>query len=134
MSIKAFFDSFYGRNGMIWAFALIVILLFLPLGLSSESYWLHLLFSAFLFATFGHAWNLMAGYAGLLTFGQQVFIGLGAFAQAIVFYYGNVPIWLAWPVSGIVSALFAWLLCLPLKERGGRQRIKWSVGIAVVLW
>ncbi len=134
VSIKAFFDSFYGRNGLIWALALIVILLFLPLGLPSESYWLHLLFSAFLFATFGHAWNLMAGYAGLLSFGQQVFIGLGAFAQAIVFYYGNVPIWLAWPVAGIVSALFAWLLCLPLKERGARQRIKLSVGFAVVLW
>ena len=29
----------------------------------------------------------MAGYAGLLSFGQQVFIGLGGFAQAMVFYY-----------------------------------------------
>lgn len=132
--MKVFFDSFYGRNGFIWVLTLAAILLLLPLGLSAESYWLHLLFSAFVFATFGHAWNLMAGYAGLLTFGQQVFIGLGAFAQAIVFYYGGVPIWLAWPVAGIVSALFAWLLCLPLRERGSRQRIKWGVGIAVVLW
>ncbi|WJJ92525.1 ABC transporter permease subunit [Neopusillimonas aromaticivorans] len=127
--MKVFFDSFYGRNGFIWVLTLAAILLLLPLGLSAESYWLHLLFSAFVFATFGHAWNLMAGYAGLLTFGQQVFIGLGAFAQAIVFYYGGVPIWLAWPVAGIVSALFAWLLCLPLRERGSRQRIKWGWGL-----
>ncbi len=132
--MKRLFDSFQGRRGAIWLAALVLVLLLLPLALAADSYWMHLLFSVFLFATLGHAWNLMAGYAGLLTFGQQVFIGLGGFAQAIVFYYGKVPIWLAWPFAGIVSLLFAWLLCLPLRERGSRRRVKWSVGVAVVLW
>lgn len=132
--MNAFLASFKGRSGAVWLLALVVVLLLLPLGMAADNYWLHLLFSVFLFATLGHAWNLMAGYAGLLTFGQQVFIGLGGFAQALVFYYGHVPIWLAWPVSGIVSLLFAWLLCLPLRERDSRRRVKWGVGIAVVLW
>jgi branched-chain amino acid transport system permease protein len=79
---------------------------------------LHLMFSVFVFATLGHAWNLMAGYAGLLSFGQQVFIGIGGFAQAIVFYYTPASIWLAWPVAGIASLAFAWLLCLPVREGG----------------
>ncbi|MGD9943077.1 MAG: hypothetical protein AB7S98_07585, partial [Burkholderiaceae bacterium] len=93
-----------------------------------------LLFSVFVFATLGHAWNLMAGYAGLLTFGQQVFIGIGGFAQAIVFYYTPASIWTSWPIAGLASLLFAWLLCLPLRERGARQRARWSVAIAVLLW
>lgn len=133
--LGALADSFYGRNGAIWALGISLLLLLLPAAIASSSYTLHLLFSVFVFALLGHAWNLLAGYAGLLTFGQQVFIGLGGFAQALVFYYGQWPIWLAWPVSGIASLLFAWLLCLPLKEGGARRRrVGSGVAIAVVLW
>lgn len=132
--MKAILDSFYGRAGAMWALGLAVVLVLLPLGLDANAYTLHLLFSVFVFATLGHAWNLMAGYAGLLTFGQQVFIGLGGFAQAMVFYYTPVSIWLAWPASGIVSLLFAWLLCLPLREAGGKRRVRIGVVVAVVLW
>ena len=132
--MKAFLDSFYGRAGAMWALGLAAVLVLLPLGLDANAYTLHLLFSVFVFAALGHAWNLMAGYAGLLTFGQQVFIGLGGFAQAMVFYYTPASIWLAWPASGIVSLLFAWLLCLPLREAGGKRRVKIGVVVAVVLW
>ena len=134
MTFKNFLDAFYGRRGAAWAAALVLVLLLLPAGLASNSYLLHLLFSVFVFATLGHAWNLMAGYAGLLSFGQQVFIGLGGFAQAMVFYYTPVSIWVAWPASGVVSLLFAWLLCLPVRERGGKRRVKIGVAVAVALW
>lgn len=105
-----------------------------PAGLGAQSYALHIVMTIFLFATLGHAWNLMAGYAGLLTFGQQVFIGLGGFAQALLYYYAPVSIWVAWPVSGLVSLAFAWLLCLPLGARSGRRRTWIGIGIAVLLW
>jgi ABC-type branched-subunit amino acid transport system permease subunit/aromatic ring-opening dioxygenase catalytic subunit (LigB family) len=127
-------ESFYGRRGAAWAAVIAVVLLVLPATLPSSSFTLHLLFSVFVFALLGHAWNLMAGYAGLLSFGQQVFIGLGGFAQALVFYYAATPIWVAWPVSGIVSLLFAWLLCLPLRESGSKRRMWIGVAVAVVLW
>ncbi len=125
---------FEGRRGAVWLLVVTLALLILPSALPSNSYTLHLLFSVFVFALLGHAWNLMAGYAGLLSFGQQVFIGLGGFAQALVFYYAQTPIWVAWPVSGIVSLLFAWLLCLPLRESGSKRRMGIGVGVAVVVW
>lgn len=132
--LKALFDSFYGRAGLVWLALLVLVLVFLPALVPGNSYLLHLLFSVFVFTTLGHAWNLMAGYAGLLTFGQQVFIGLGGFAQAMVFYYTPASIWTAWPAAGLVSLLFAWLLCLPLREAGSKRRMKNGVGVAVVLW
>ena len=132
--MKAFLDSFTGRAGAWWVLGILLVLVLLPAGLDANAYTLHLLFSVFVFATLGHAWNLMAGYAGLLTFGQQVFIGLGGFAQAMVFYYTPASIWLAWPASGIVSLLFAWLLCLPLREAGRKRRVKIGVAVAVLLW
>jgi ABC-type branched-subunit amino acid transport system permease subunit/aromatic ring-opening dioxygenase catalytic subunit (LigB family) len=131
---KALADSFFGRGGALWAAVLFVLALLMPAIAGPQSYLLHLLFSVFVFATLGHAWNLMAGYAGLLTFGQQVFVGLGAFAQAIVFYYTNASIWTSWPVAGVAALLFAWLLCLPLRESGSRRRMKIGVVVAVVLW
>ncbi len=132
--MKALFDSFYGRAGLAWAALLVAVLLLFPALVPANSYALHLLFSVFVFATLGHAWNLMAGYAGLLTFGQQVFIGLGGFAQALVFYYTPASIWTAWPAAGLASLLFAWLLCLPLREAGAKRRLKAGVAVAVLLW
>lgn len=129
-----FLGFFRGGRGFAWIAAVVLALLCTPLALTSDSYALHLLFVVFVFATLGHAWNLMAGYAGLLSFGQQVFIGLGGFAQALVFYYTPASIWLAWPASGLASLLFAWLLCLPVRDRGGKRRVKIGVCVSVALW
>lgn len=132
--LQAVADSMFGRRGAVWILLIVLVLLLLPAAVTDGSYLLHLLFSVFVFALLGHAWNLMAGYAGLLSFGQQVFIGLGGFAQALVFYYGQTPIWVAWPVAGIAALLFAWLLCLPLREGGRRRRMWTGVAVALVLW
>lgn len=129
-----FAEPFSGRRAGIAVGVLLLVLALLPAAVPSSDYVLHLLFSIFVFATLGHAWNLMAGYAGLLTFGQQVFIGLGGFAQAMVFYYLPVSVWVAWPVAGVAAVLFAWLLCLPLRERTSKQTLKTGVAIAVALW
>lgn len=128
--LSSLLDPAYGPA---WGAAATAGLALAPWALGSGSYALHVLMTMFLFATLGHAWNLMAGYAGLLTFGQQVFIGLGGFAEALLFYYAPVPIWAAWPVSGLASCAFAWLLCLPLRARGGRRRVWIGVAIAVAL-
>ena len=120
------------RYAPAWAAIVLCALLITPFAVGRDSYALHLLMTMFLFATLGHAWNLMAGYAGLLTFGQQVFIGIGGFAEAIVFYYAPVPIWLAWPVSGLAAVAFAWLLCLPIRARGSRRRVWIGLTVAVL--
>ncbi len=126
-------------HGMGWAAptALIVVLavlVLLPLGLSPRSYWLQLMFSVFVFAVMGHAWNLLAGYCGLLSFGNQAYIGLGGFAMALAFYYGGLPIWWAWAFSGLAGVLFAWLLAIPLSDRFDGRGLRLPVAIAVLLW
>ena len=115
-----------------WAVAA-AILAVAPALLGPQSYGVHLLMSVFLFATLGHAWNLMAGYAGLLTFGQQAFIGVGGFAEAMLHYYGSAPIWVAWLGSGAAALGFAWLLCVPVKPRGATRRTWIFVAAAVAL-
>jgi branched-chain amino acid transport system permease protein len=127
------FDRVSGRPGA-WLAALLVALALLPLLAGSQSFMLQILMSIFLFAVLGQAWNLTAGYAGLLNFGQQAFIGLGGFSLALVYYYAHVPIWLAWPVAGLTPLVLAGLLCLPIKARKSRRRVWIGIGIAVLFW
>ncbi|WP_430648526.1 branched-chain amino acid ABC transporter permease [Bradyrhizobium guangzhouense] len=52
-------------------------------------------------------WNLLAGYAGLISVGQQAFVGLGGYVLfALTLVAGFNPL-LAIPVAGIVSAALA---------------------------
>jgi len=59
-------------------------------------------------------WNLLAGYAGLMSVGQQAFVGLGGYALFVgVLWLGLPPIAaipLAMVVAGLVGALIAPLL------------------------
>jgi branched-chain amino acid transport system permease protein len=53
-------------------------------------------------------WNLLAGYAGLISVGQQAFVGLGGYLLFALTLPGvGVNPLLAIPIAGLVSALFA---------------------------
>ena len=52
-------------------------------------------------------WNLLAGYAGLVSVGQQAFVGIGAYTLV---YFGNergVNIFLCVPLAGVIAAILA---------------------------
>jgi branched-chain amino acid transport system permease protein len=52
-------------------------------------------------------WNLLAGYAGLVSVGQQAYVGLGAYTLfALAILFGISPLW-AIPLAGLVAALIA---------------------------
>jgi len=85
------------------------------LGLFSIPYWASrywilviLLFSLNL--ALSQMWNLLAGYSGLISLGQQAFIGLGGYALAVFSIYYGFPIWLSIVIGGVVSVLFALLI------------------------
>jgi branched-chain amino acid transport system permease protein len=52
-------------------------------------------------------WNLLAGYAGLVSVGQQAFVGLGAYILFVLTIFADVDPILAILLSGIVAGLFA---------------------------
>ena len=52
-------------------------------------------------------WNLLAGFSGLISVGQQAFVGLGGYLLfALTLFAGLDPL-LAIPLAGLVSAVFA---------------------------
>ncbi|MBU0584100.1 MAG: branched-chain amino acid ABC transporter permease [Alphaproteobacteria bacterium] len=57
--------------------------------------------------TLAQLWNLLAGYGGLVSVGQQAFVGIGAYAMfAGVILLGWDPVW-AIPLGGLAAFLLA---------------------------
>jgi len=59
-------------------------------------------------------WNLLAGYAGLVSFGHQVFVGLGAYGLFLISdTFDLSPYWVL-PVAPLAGAVVAAVIALPL--------------------
>ena len=89
-------------------------LLIVVLALLSVPAWagraeMHLLVEICYYLALAQAWNLLAGFAGLVSVGQQAYVGLGcyAFITATVFL-GLAPL-LALPLAAVFVVLLAWL-------------------------
>lgn len=52
-------------------------------------------------------WNLLAGYAGLVSVGQQAFVGLGGYLLFVLATSFGIPPLLAVPLCGLLVALLA---------------------------
>lgn len=95
------------------ALALLVLAL-LTMPLWGTQYLVMLVLLISLYVAFAQMWNLLAGYAGLISLGQQIFIGLGGYALAILTEYYGLSIWqgilIGGLISGVVSVPLAFLL------------------------
>ena len=68
---------------------------------------LYLLVEIFSYLALASLWNLLAGYTGLVSVGQQAFVGLGGYSLfTLTIFFGVSPL-LAVLLAGAVAALFA---------------------------
>jgi branched-chain amino acid transport system permease protein len=68
---------------------------------------MRLLGEVYAFLALASLWNLLAGFTGLVSVGQQAFVGLGGYALfAAAIFYGVPPL-LAVVLAGVVGALVA---------------------------
>jgi len=65
---------------------------------------LQLLSEIYAYVALASLWNLLAGYAGLVSVGQQAYVGLGAYTLfALAILFGVSPLW-SIPLAGLVAA------------------------------
>jgi ABC-type branched-subunit amino acid transport system permease subunit len=98
--------------------ALIVVVVLASLPYIVHSGTTAILVQAFIVLTMASMWNLLAGYAGLVSVGQQAFVGLGAYFVLILAIHGASP-FAALPVAAIgcgVAALPLWWLVSRLRS------------------
>jgi branched-chain amino acid transport system permease protein len=62
------------------------------------------------YAALATAWNLLAGYGGLISLGTGAFVGIGAYTTADLGNHTGLPLPVLLPVAGAAAALFAVLV------------------------
>jgi branched-chain amino acid transport system permease protein len=58
------------------------------------------------FAYTGQAWNILMGFAGQLSLGHALYVGLGAYTTAALYVHFGIGPWVGMPVAILVSVLF----------------------------
>ena len=82
------------------------------IGLALAPYWagradLRMLVEIFYYLALAQMWSLLAGYGGLVSVGQQAFVGLGGYIMfALVIFAGVHPI-AALVCAGVITAVIA---------------------------
>jgi len=91
------------RQGMILLSALLAVLLLFPA--VASDYLITVGILILYFAYVGQAWNLMMGYAGQLSLGHALYVGLGAYAAAALYVHFGVTPWIGlWAGMAIAAA------------------------------
>ena len=68
---------------------------------------LYLLVEIFSYLALASLWNLLAGYSGLVSIGQQAFVGLGGYSLFTLTMFVGIPPILAVFLAGVIASLFA---------------------------
>ena len=96
----------------------VVALAVFPL-VSNDLYYQAMLILTFLLAIGATGWNIMGGYAGYISLGNSLFVGLGAYTTGILAAKQNVSPFLGCLAGGLVCALAAAVLSLVTRRSRG---------------
>jgi branched-chain amino acid transport system permease protein len=73
----------------------------------------------FMFGMMAVAWNIMGGYAGMFSFGQVAFFGIGAYTSSFLLITYHINPWLGLVVGGLIAALVAAAIGYPCSNLRG---------------
>ena len=91
------------RRGTALLAALLAVLLAAPW--LANDYLLTVLILILYFAYTGQAWNIMMGFAGQLSLGHAIYVGLGGYTSAALFVHFGIGPWLALPAAIAVAVV-----------------------------
>ena len=93
------------QAGLVVSIVLIAVAASLPLW--GEPSWLREFVEIACYFIFASMWNLLAGYGGMVSIGQQAFFGLGGYAMLMLGNFAGVNAFVAVPLGAAVAAVIA---------------------------
>jgi branched-chain amino acid transport system permease protein len=78
-----------------------------------NDYYLNIVVMTFLWAALSGAWNLMAGYGGLVSLGQSAFFGIGAYTTAVLYAQFGLSPWLGMGAGVVFTTVTAVIISWP---------------------
>lgn len=108
------------------AVVLIILALIPVLGVPRE--WVLYVFLFFVYLSMANMWNLLAGYAGLISLCQPAFLGIAGYALALGTWVG-VPWWGGVIGGAIIAGIFAIMISYPVFRLSG---VYFAIGTLVI--
>lgn len=93
--------------------AFLVLIASIPLILAGNPYALRTSIIALIYIVLALSLNFVVGFAGQLSMGHAAFYAVGAYTTAILTVDLKFPFWIALFFSGVVSAIFGFLIGIP---------------------
>jgi ABC-type branched-subunit amino acid transport system ATPase component/ABC-type branched-subunit amino acid transport system permease subunit len=103
--------------------------------LSDNLYYQNMIMLSLLLAIMGSGWNVISGFAGYISLGQSVFLGIGAYTAAIFslrVFDGASPFWFV-PVAAVVAGIFAAVVGSVLMRTRGHAFVILTIAFLFVM-
>ncbi|WP_210483528.1 branched-chain amino acid ABC transporter permease [Microvirga antarctica] len=101
------------RSAAMIAVAVLAIIALAVPRLAPNEFILSILGFAMIYAMLAASWDLLIGFAGLVSFGHAGFFGLGGYAAALATYHFGLSPWLGLPIGGLAGGVFGILIGIP---------------------
>ncbi len=102
------------RRGVLLALAVGLVVLLLNVPAITSDYGVLVAYQIVQLATLAIAWNLMAGYAGLISLAVSAFVGIGSYAGAKLAISAGVGIIPGVVLGGLAAMIFALVVSVPM--------------------
>jgi branched-chain amino acid transport system permease protein len=115
--VKVTHSTFASHIGVAFWTLLVIALIAIPFWGDRQT--MRLLTEIYSFVALASLWNLLAGYAGLVSVGQQAFVGLGGYTLYLCALWAGLNPLLGLPLAGVIGGLISIpIVVLLLKLRG----------------
>jgi branched-chain amino acid transport system permease protein len=110
----------------------LVLALAFPL-VFTDTFPIHVMILVYMFGVLGMGWNIMGGYAGMFSFGQAAFFGIGAYTSTFLLMNFGVNPWIGLVAGGITAALVAAAIGYPCSNLRGHYFAIASIAFAEIV-
>lgn len=105
MTVNVIRSNKSSRAALVMAGAAVLVAASMPWW--AESSWMRDFVEIACYFIFAMMWNLLAGYGGMVSIGQQAFFGFGGYTMLVLGNFAGVNPFVAIPLAAVASALIA---------------------------
>ncbi len=113
--------------------AFLVLIVSVPFLLAGNAYALRTCIIALIYIVLALSLNFVVGFAGQLSMGHAAFYAVGAYTTAILTVDLKMPFWIALFFSGVVSAMFGFLIGIPTLRLKGDYLAIVTIGFSEII-
>ncbi|MGA2958763.1 MAG: branched-chain amino acid ABC transporter permease [Thermodesulfobacteriota bacterium] len=108
----------FGLKQILLAIIVLILLISFP-WVFRKPFPQHVMILVFMFGMMAVAWNIMGGYAGMFSFGQVAFFGIGAYTSSFLLITYQVNPWVGLIIGGLIAALVGLAIGYPCSNLRG---------------